>query len=134
MSAALVDLVAVGAQDAYITGEPQVSFWRQNYKRYTNFALKPERMDYIGTFTSGAEVVVPIRSKGDLLSYIWVEHPNISNVGVNTDGLFSSGDTSVTEFSLHVLAVDFRTYTSISGLRMHRIGKIDRCGVLRQLH
>ena len=82
MSAALVDLVSVGAQDAYITGEPQVSFWRQNYKRYTNFAIKPERMDYIGTFNGGAEVVIPIRSKGDLLSYIWIEQENISNVGV----------------------------------------------------
>ena len=102
MSAALVELVSVGAQDAYITGDPQVSFWRQNYKRYTNFAIKPERMDYIGTFNGGSEVVVPIRSKGDLLSYIWIEHPNISNVLVNTDGLFSSADTSVTEFSLHI--------------------------------
>ena len=102
MSAALVDLVSVGAQDAYITGEPQVSFWRQNYKRHTNFALKPERMDYIGTFNGGNEVVVPIRSKGDLLSYVWVEHPNISNVGINTDGLHSTSDTTVTEFSLHI--------------------------------
>ena len=102
MSAALVDLVSVGAQDAYITGEPQVSFWRQNYKRYTNFAIKPERMDYIGTFNGGSEVVVPIRSKGDLLSYVWIEHPNISNVGVNTDAFHSTDDTSVTEFSLHI--------------------------------
>lgn len=102
MSAALVELVSVGAQDAYITGDPQVSFWRQNYKRYTNFAIKPERMDYIGTFSGGNEVVVPIKSKGDLLSYIWIEHPNISNVLVNTDGLFSSDDTSATEFSLHI--------------------------------
>ena len=102
MSAALVDLVSVGAQDAYITGEPQVSFWRQNYKRHTNFAIKPERMDYIGTFTGGGEVVIPIRSKGDLLSYMWIEQPNISNVGINTDGFHSTDDTSVTEFSLHV--------------------------------
>ena len=50
MSAALIELVSVGAQDVYITGDPQVSFFRQNYKRYTNFAMKPERMDYIGTF------------------------------------------------------------------------------------
>ena len=43
MSAALIELVSVGAQDVYITGDPQVSFFRQNYKRYTNFAMKPER-------------------------------------------------------------------------------------------
>ena len=49
MSAALIDLVSVGAQDVYITGDPQVSFFRQNYKRHTNFSIKPERLDYIGS-------------------------------------------------------------------------------------
>ena len=52
MSAALIDLVSVGAQDVYITGQPEVSFFRQNYKRHTNFSMKPERMDYIGTFAA----------------------------------------------------------------------------------
>jgi len=102
MSAALIDLVAKGAQDAYITGDPQVSFFRQNYKRHTNFAIKPERMDYIGTFDGGNEVMIPVRSKGDLLSYVWIEAPNISNVLVNTNGLFSSDQADTTEFSLFI--------------------------------
>lgn len=102
MSAALIDLVAKGAQDAYITGDPQVSFYRQNYKRHTNFAIKPERMDFIGTFGSGNEVMIPVRSKGDLLSYMWIEAPNISNVLTNADGFFSSGTNDTTEFSLFI--------------------------------
>ena len=73
MSAALIDLVSIGAQDVYITGNPEVSFFRQNYKRHTNFAIKPEILDYIGTFAANNEVIIPIRSKGDLLSYIWIE-------------------------------------------------------------
>ena len=79
MSAALIDLVSVGAQDVYITGAPQVSFFRQNYKRHTNFAIKPERIDYVGTFKSGNEISIPIKSKGDLLSYVWIENANINN-------------------------------------------------------
>ena len=71
MSAALIELVSVGAQDVYITGDHEVSFFRQNYKRYTNLAMKPERLDYIGTFGANNEVVIPVRSKGDLMSYIW---------------------------------------------------------------
>lgn len=102
MSAALIDLVSKGAQDVYITGSPEVSFFRQNYKRYTNFSIKPERMDFVGTFSGGNEVVIPVQSKGDLLSYVWVESPNISNVGVNTNAFFASDDTSTTEFSLHI--------------------------------
>ena len=102
MSAALIDLVSKGAQDVYITGDPQVSFFRQNYKRYTNFSMKPERMDYIGTFAANNEVSIPIRSKGDLLSYIWIEDTLISNVATNTDGLFSAGASKPTTFELWI--------------------------------
>jgi hypothetical protein len=102
MSAALIELVSVGAQDVYITGSPQVSFFRQNYKRYTNFAMKPERMDYIGTFGSLNEITIPIRSKGDLMSYIWIEDTLVSNVSDNPDGLFSSTASNPTEFSLWI--------------------------------
>ena len=103
MSAALVDLVSKGAQDVYITGDPEVSFFRQNFRRHTNFAIKPERVDYIGQFNGGAEVTIPIKSKGDLLSYVWIEAPDIQTA-FNTDtelqkGLFATGQ-SATEFTL----------------------------------
>ncbi len=102
MSAALIDLVSKGAQDAYITGSPQVSFFRQNYKRHTNFSIKPERLDYVGTFAAGNEVVIPLRTKGDLLSYVWVEATNIGRGGAQRTGFFSTDDTSTTEFSLWI--------------------------------
>ena len=102
MSAALIDLVSKGAQDVYITGQPQVSFFRQNYKRYTNFAMKPERMDYIGTFASNNEITIPVRSKGDLLSYVWIEGENIALNGDSVTGLFSNNAASPTEFSLWI--------------------------------
>ena len=98
MSAALIDLVSKGAQDAYITGQPQVSFFRHNYKRHTNFAMRPERVDYIGTFGASNEIVVPLRSKGDLLSYVWIEAPEIQTALGDT-GLFAT-DESATEFTL----------------------------------
>ena len=102
MSAALIELVSVGAQDVFITGDPQVSFFRQNYKRHTNFAMKPERMDYIGTFGANNEITIPIRSKGDLMSYIWIEDSLVSNVQDNPDGLFSSTASNPTDFQLWI--------------------------------
>jgi len=104
MSAALIDLVSVGAQDVYITGDPQVSFFRQNYKRHTNFAIKPERLDYIGDFGTGAEVKIPIKSKGDLLSYLWIEGANVNNADSATS-IFNKDEaafTQPTEFSLWI--------------------------------
>ena len=102
MSAALIELVSVGAQDVYITGSPQVSFFRQNYKRYTNFAMKPERMDYIGTFGASNEITIPVRSKGDLLSYVWIEATSIAGVQENTTALHSNNAATPTEFSLWI--------------------------------
>ena len=102
MSAALIELVSVGAQDVFITGDPEVSFFRQSYKRHTNFAMKPERMDYIGTFGANNEITIPIRSKGDLMSYIWIEDTNIANVQNNGNGLFSQNASNPTEFSLYI--------------------------------
>ena len=102
MSAALIDLVSKGAQDVYITGTPQVSFFHQNYKRHTNFSIKPERLDYVGTFGSGNEVVIPLRSKGDLLSYIWIENLNIGTSDDANTGFFKKSDPSTTEFSLWI--------------------------------
>ena len=102
MSAALIDLVSKGAQDVFITGSPQVSFFHQNYKRHTNFSIKPERLDYVGTFGAGNEVVIPLRTKGDLLSYIWIEGPQISSTDANNNGFFSRDDPSTTEFSLWI--------------------------------
>ena len=102
MSAALIDLVSIGAQDVYITGNPEVSFFRQNYKRHTNFAIKPERLDYIGTFAANNEVIIPIKTKGDLLSYVWIENPDINHQS-DDDSIFKADNaTSPTEFALYI--------------------------------
>ena len=102
MSAALIDLVSVGVQDVHLTGSPEASFFRQSYRRYTNFSMKPERLDYIGTFDSGNEVIIPIRSKGDLLSYVWIEADNIASIRDNDNGFFKRTATDLTEFSLWI--------------------------------
>lgn len=102
MSAALIDLVSKGVQDVHISGQPEVSFFRQNYKRHTNFAIKPERLDYIGTFGSNNEVSIPVPNKGDLLSYMWIEAPGIAVNADNTTGFYSNNVPSVSEFSLWI--------------------------------
>jgi hypothetical protein len=101
MSAALIDLVSKGAQDVYITGQPEVSFFRQNYKRHTNFSMRPERVDYIGTFGASNEIVVPLRSKGDLLSYVWIEAEGIAIPGGN-NAMFDTSASQPTTFQLWV--------------------------------
>jgi hypothetical protein len=73
MSGALIDLVAKGVQDSYITGKPEVSFFRQMYKRYTNFAIKPVLLDFMGSAAASSQISIKIPAKGDLLSHMWVD-------------------------------------------------------------
>ena len=72
MSGARSDLVAKGVQDAFLTGQPEVSFFRQNYKRHTNFAMKTVRLDPMGG-SSSTDQTIKIPSKGDLLNYVWID-------------------------------------------------------------
>ena len=73
MSGALVNLVAKGAQDAFLTGKPEVSFFQSMYKRHTNFAQFPVELFPIGTAGQNSTISLPITRKGDLLTYIWAE-------------------------------------------------------------
>ena len=47
MGGGLLQLIAQGAQDVNLTGQPQISFFKANYKRHTNFATQwvPQAMN-----------------------------------------------------------------------------------------
>jgi len=85
MTGALVELVAKGVQDAYLTGKPEVSFFHQQYKRYTNFAQKPVQVNYAGTAGPSQQLSLKILNKGDLLGYIWMDmNPTYINGSTTT--------------------------------------------------
>ena len=104
MSGALVELVAKGAQDAYLTGDPQVSFFHQSYKRHTNFAQKPVQVNYTGTAGPSQQISMKLLNKGDLLGYIWMDM-NPFNVGTsysNVSNIVGNGINSPTIFELYI--------------------------------
>ena len=72
MSGGVVQLVAVGPQDAWLTGKPEVSFYRSNYKRYTHYANSVERQVIQGTAIAGGISTIRFEKKGDLLSYVYL--------------------------------------------------------------
>jgi len=72
MSGGVVQLVATGAQDAWLTGKPEVSFFRTNYKRYTHYASSVERQIIQGTPIAGGMSTIRIEKKGDLLNYMYL--------------------------------------------------------------
>jgi hypothetical protein len=72
MSGGITQLVATGVQDAYLSGSPEVSFFRSSYKRYTHFASTVERQLIQGTPRDKGTSTVRFEKKGDLLSHVYI--------------------------------------------------------------
>jgi hypothetical protein len=82
MSGGIVQLVATGAQDAWLTGKPEISFFRSNYKRYTQYAHSVERQVIQGNPQAGGISTVRFERKGDLLSYVYLSARDNNNAAV----------------------------------------------------
>jgi hypothetical protein len=73
MGGGLLQLVAYGAQDAYITGNPHITFWKVLYKRHTNFAIEAMRVNFTGAPSYGQRVVAVVNRNADLIWKTYVE-------------------------------------------------------------
>jgi len=78
----ITQLVAIGAQDAHLVGNPQVSFFRSNYKRHTNFAHVVERQTIQGNPVANGMSTIRFERKGDLLSYVYLTRVNSGSTQV----------------------------------------------------
>lgn len=89
MGGGLLQLVAYGAQDAYITGNPHITFWKVLYKRHTNFAIEAMRVNFTGSPMYGQRVVAVVNRNADLVwkTYVEIELPNTDS-SVPADDIF----------------------------------------------
>jgi hypothetical protein len=75
-----MQLVAYGAQDVYLTGNPQITFWKVTYRRHTNFSLESIEQTFNGQADFGRRVTCTISRNGDLAyrTYLQVTLPEIN--------------------------------------------------------
>jgi hypothetical protein len=73
MAGGLMQLVAYGAQDVYLTGNPKVTFFQAVYKRHTNFAMENIEQTVNGTSANSGRVSVTIARNGDLVGDMYLE-------------------------------------------------------------
>ena len=80
-SGGLMQLVAYGAQDVYLTANPQVTFFKQAYRRHSNFAMESIEQTFNGVGNFGKRVQCTISRNGDLITrvYVQVTLPAIDN-------------------------------------------------------
>ena len=75
MGGGLMQLVAYGAQDIYLTGNPQITFFKVVYRRHTNFSMETIQQTINGTSTLSSGTTsgdVTISRNGDLVSKVYV--------------------------------------------------------------
>jgi hypothetical protein len=68
-----MQLVAYGAQDVYLTGNPQITFFKVVYRRHTNFAMESIENPFNGSPGFGRKVTCTIQRNGDLIYRIYLQ-------------------------------------------------------------
>ena len=83
-----MQLVAYGAQDVFLTGTPEITFWKVSYRRHTNFAMESIEQTFSGQADFGRRVTCTISRNGDLAyrTYLQVTLPEINQTMKNSSG------------------------------------------------
>ena len=71
MSSGVVQLIAIGAQDEHIMGQPEISFFNSTFKRHSNFSQSVEKQTIQGAVKNNAMSSVKFPRSGDLLGYTY---------------------------------------------------------------
>lgn len=82
-----MQLVAYGAQDVYLTGNPKVTFFQAVYKRHTNFALEMIQQTVNGTAGNDGRVSVTIARNGDLIGDMFLELKAVTGLSTRAGDL-----------------------------------------------
>jgi len=82
-----MQLVAYGAQDIYLTGNPQITFFKVVYRRHTNFAMEAIEQTLNGSVDFNSSVTSTISRNGDLVSGLHVQ--------MNISEILNGGDVGV---------------------------------------
>jgi len=101
-----MQLVAYGAQDVYLTGNPKVTFFQAVYKRHTNFAMENIEQTVNGTAADNGRVSVTIARNGDLIADMYVEMKTASGAGVSSDAWVAERAIKNVELSIGGQRID----------------------------
>lgn len=87
MGGGLMQLVAYGAQDVYLTGNPQITFFKVVYRRHTNFSIEMDELP-VDTAKPGGTFSVQVLRNGDLATrmYLRLDVPALPSSFLPTPG------------------------------------------------
>jgi len=119
MAGGLMQLVAYGAQDVYLTGSPKVTFFQAVYKRHTNFAMENIEQVVNGTAANSARLSVTVARNGDLIGEMYLELTSnatlVTSTGADTT---VNGETASNEWVAERAVADIEL--TIGGQRIDK--------------
>ena len=82
----MLQLVSYGAQDIYISGNPQITFWKVLFKRHTNFAMESIEVTFNGQADFNKRVTAIINRNADLMyrTYVQVVLPTVDLIAIKS--------------------------------------------------
>merc|ERR1711959_442114 len=99
MGGGLMQLVAYGAQDIYLTGNPQITFFKVVYRRHTNFSMESIQQTWNGSYAVSSRQTATISRNGDLIHKMYLQQ----TVGADTDfTLDNPGYTQMDSIELEI--------------------------------
>jgi hypothetical protein len=95
-----MQLVSYGAQDIYISGNPQITFWKILYKRHTNFAMESIEVTFNGQADFNKRVTAVINRNADLMykTYVQVVLPEVNLDSTAPGGQAKTGSSNLFAF------------------------------------
>ena len=113
MGGGLLQLVAYGAQDAYLSGNPQITFWKSLFKRHTNFAMEPFRINFSGQPSWGTKQSAIVGRHADLLSNTYVEIQLPTKDESGSSALWNHGVMSSSGLNIAALGYNLINYVEL---------------------
>jgi len=73
MAGGLIQIVAYGTADVFLTGMPQITFFKLVYRRHTNFAIENIEQDFSGIKNFGNIISCTLDKVGDLVNKMYLK-------------------------------------------------------------
>jgi len=111
MTGGLIQIVAYGTADIFLTGMPQITFFKLVYRRYTNFAIENIEQQFSGIANFGETVTCTLEKVGDLINaiYLKIVLPTVNLIDPNFVSQFTPQDL----YEINNLEEQYNDYKAI---------------------
>lgn len=126
MAGGLIQISTYGSQDLFLTGSPQITFFKMIYRRHTNFATEFIYQNFIGITNFGSDITSEIEKIGDLMGKIFLEidlpqinlKKNYSHWNMDLEKLKSNFDKSNKFYQLvnNYLSINLDIFRNVTNL------------------